>query len=124
MRYFPLVWAALWRKPAEATLIWLAVTVSFTLFGLMLGLRATYDRLIESSRMDRLYVNARFANISPMGILLPFALRDQIAHVEGVSAVSSVLVTRSALSAPSLLVAVSRRNTCRAATCWAGVRPS
>ena len=37
--------------------------------------------------MDRLYVNARFANVSPMGILLPFALRDQIAHVEGVSAV-------------------------------------
>ena len=27
-------------------------------------------------------------------------------------------------SMPSRLVAVSRRNTCRAATCWAGVRPS
>lgn len=90
MKYFPLVWAALWRKPAEAILIWLAVTVSFTLFGLMVGLHATYDRLIENSRMDRLYVNARFANASPKGILLPFALRDQIAHVEGVSAVSAV----------------------------------
>jgi hypothetical protein len=40
--------------------------------------------------MGRLYVNARFANASPVGILLPFALRDQIAQVEGVSAVSSV----------------------------------
>lgn len=90
MKYFPLVWAALWRKPAEAILIWLAVTVSFALFGLMVGIHATYDRLIENSRMDRLYVNARFPNASPMGILLPFALRDQIAHLEGVSAVSSV----------------------------------
>ena len=90
MKYFPLVWAALWRKPAEAILIWLAVTVSFTLFGLMVGIHATYDRLIENSRMDRLYVNARFPNASPMGILLPFALRDQIAHLEGVSAASSV----------------------------------
>jgi putative ABC transport system permease protein len=90
VKYFPLVWVALWRKPAEAILIWLAVTVSFTLFGLMVGLHATYDRLIENSRMDRLYVNARFANVGPKGILLPFALRDQIARVDGVSAVSSV----------------------------------
>jgi putative ABC transport system permease protein len=94
VKYFPLVWAALWRKPAEAVLIWLAVTVSFTLFGLMIGLHGTYDRLIENSRMDRLYVNARFPNASPVGILLPFALRDQIARVDGVSAVSSVRYLR------------------------------
>ena len=89
VKYFPLVWAALWRKPVEAVLIWLAVTVSFTLFGLMVGLHATYARLIENARMDRLYVNARFPNASPVGVLLPFALRDQIARVEGVSAASS-----------------------------------
>jgi putative ABC transport system permease protein len=89
VKYFPLVWAALWRKPAESILIWLAVTVSFTLFGLMIGLHATYDRLIANSRMDRLYVNARFGNASPKGIFLPFALRDQIARVPGVSAVST-----------------------------------
>jgi putative ABC transport system permease protein len=94
VKYFPLVWAALWRKPAESILVWLAVTVSFALFGLMVGLHATYDRLIESSRMDRLYVNARFVSASPTGILLPFALRDHIAHVEGVSAVSSVRYLR------------------------------
>jgi putative ABC transport system permease protein len=94
VKYLPLVWAALWRKPAEAILIWLAVTVSFSLFGLMVGLHATYDRLIDNARMDRLYVNARFPNASPMGLLLPFALRDQIAHEEGVSAVSSVRYLR------------------------------
>ncbi len=94
MKYLPLVWAALWRKPTEAILIWLAVTVSFALFGLMVGLHATYDRLIENSRMDRLYVNARFPYASPVGILLPLALRDQIAHVVGVSAVSSVRYLR------------------------------
>lgn len=94
MKYLPLVWAALWRKPAEAILIWLAVTFSFALFGLMVGLHATYDGLIDNSRMDRLYVNARFPNASPIGILLPFALRDQIAREEGVSAVSSVRYLR------------------------------
>jgi len=90
VKYFPLVWAALCRKPAEAILIWLAVTVTFALFGLMVGLHATYDRLIENARMDRLYVNARFPSVSPTGVLLPFAVRDQIAHVGGVSAVSAV----------------------------------
>jgi len=90
VKYFPLVWAALWRKPAESVLIWLAVTVSFALFGLMVGLHATYDRLIDNARMDRLYVNARFPNASTTGILLPLALRDQIARVAGVSAVGAV----------------------------------
>lgn len=106
MKYFPLVWAALWRKPAEAVLIWLAVTSSFTLFGLMVGLHATYDRLIENSRMDRLYVNARFGNASPMGILLPFAMRDQIAHVEGVSAVSAVDYLRGYYQEPHQRVSI------------------
>ena len=89
MKYLPLVWSAVMRKPVEAMLIWLAVTASFTLFGLMLGLHTAYDRLIESSRMDRLDVNARFPSASPAGILMPIALRDQIARVDGVSAVGS-----------------------------------
>jgi len=89
VKYFPLVWSAVVRKPIEAILIWLAVTASFALFGLMVGLHTAYDRLIESSRMDRLDVNARFPSASPDGALLPIALRDQIARVEGVSAVGS-----------------------------------
>src|SRR6202021_1236320 len=90
VKYWPLVWSALWRKPAEAILIWLAVTVSFALFALMVGLHATYDRLIENSRLDRLYVDARFPSASPTGVLLPFAARDQIARLDGVAAASAV----------------------------------
>ena len=89
MKYFPLVWSAVVRKPVEAILIWLAVTASFALFGLMVGLHTASDRLIESSRMDRLDVNERFPSASPAGVLMPIALRDQIAQVEGVSAVGS-----------------------------------
>ena len=87
MKYFPLVWSALWRKPAEAVLIWLAVTASFTLCGLMIGLHVASDRLIENSRADRLDVNARFPAASSTGVFLPVALRDSIARVDGVSAV-------------------------------------
>ena len=101
MKYLPLVWAALWRKPAEAVLIWLAVTASFTLFGLMIGLHATYDALIENSRMDRLDVNARFPSSSPTGVLLPLALRDWIARLDGVSAVGSYYELRGYYQEPS-----------------------
>lgn len=89
MKYFPLIWSALWRKPVEAVLVWLAVTAAFTLFGLMAGLHVTYNQLIASSRMDRLDVNARFPAASPDGPLLPIALREQIARIEGVAAVGS-----------------------------------
>jgi putative ABC transport system permease protein len=89
VKYLPLVWSALWRKPVEAVLIWLAVTASFALFGAMVGLHVTYDHLIASSRMDRLDINERFPSASPTGILLPSALRDQIARVDGVSAVGT-----------------------------------
>jgi len=89
MKHLPLIWSALWRKPVEAVLVWLAVTVAFTLFGLMAGLHVTYQRLIERSRMDRLDVNARFPFASSRGLLLPIALRDRIAQVPGVSAVGS-----------------------------------
>lgn len=89
MKYFPLIWSALWRRPLEAVLVWLAVTAAFTLFGLMTGLHVTYGHLIATSRMDRLDVNARFPDASPDGLLLPIALRRQIARIAGVSAVGS-----------------------------------
>src|SRR6185312_15203898 len=89
MQYFPLIWTALWRKPVEAVLVWLAVTAAFTLFGLMAGLHVTYDHLLQSSRMDRLDINARFPGASPNGLLLPIGLQRQIARIEGVSAVGS-----------------------------------
>jgi putative ABC transport system permease protein len=87
MKYFPLAWTALWRKPGEAILICLAVTVAFTLFGLMLGLHSTYRQLIDSSRMDRLDVDPRFPISS--GLRLPMAMRDRIARIPGVSGVGA-----------------------------------
>ena len=92
MKYLPLVWAALLRKPAEAILICLAVTAAFTLFGSMLGLRATYDGIVANSRMDRLEVDVRFPVAN--GLRLPMAMREQIARLDGVSAVGSLYLLR------------------------------
>jgi hypothetical protein len=41
VKYVPLIWSALWRKPEDAVLTGLAITVAFALFGLMLGVNAT-----------------------------------------------------------------------------------
>lgn len=89
MKYLPLVWSALRRKPIETILIWLAVIAAFTLLGLLAGLQTTYRDLIASSRMDRLDVNARFPGADPRGEFLPIGLRSRIAAVKGVSAVGS-----------------------------------
>jgi len=87
VKYWPVIWAALWRKPAEAVLTCCAITAAFTLFGLMVGLNATYRRIIESSRNDRLEVDPRFPLTT--GLRLPLAMRGQIERLEGVTAVGA-----------------------------------
>ena len=52
MKYLPLVWAAVIRKPAEMILVRLAVATSFALFGLMIGVHTTYLRIIAATRPD------------------------------------------------------------------------
>jgi putative ABC transport system permease protein len=60
MKYFPLIWAALWRKPARTILTFLAAVAAFTLFGLAIGLNATYAGIIARARADRVWVNPHF----------------------------------------------------------------
>lgn len=88
MKYFPLVSTALRRKPVEAVLMLLAITVAFTLFGLMLALNETYRQVIDLARMDRIYVTARFGAVDG----LPLALRDRIARIDGVTGVGAFRV--------------------------------
>jgi len=60
MKYFPLVWAALWRKPVRTILTFLAAVAAFALFGLAIGLNATYGGIVARARADRAYVNPHF----------------------------------------------------------------
>ena len=77
MKYFPLVWAALWRKPARTTLTFLAAVAAFTLFGLTIGLNATYSGMVARARADRVYVNPHFIEDGN----LTLAQRDRIARM-------------------------------------------
>jgi putative ABC transport system permease protein len=83
MKYIPLVWAAVMRKPTRAILTLLSVMLAFTLFGLTIGMNATFDKLKEEARDDRIFVFARFSG------LVPIALARQIESVPGVEIVAS-----------------------------------
>jgi len=77
MKYFPLIWTALWRKPARTILTFLAAVAAFTLFGLAIGLNATYGEMIARARADRIYVNPHFIEDGN----LTLAQRDRIARM-------------------------------------------
>ena len=85
MRYLPLVWAAIVRKPMRAVLTLLSVAVAFTLFGLMIGLNATFDMVADRARADRVYTWARFG-----GAAVPMAVAHQIAAMPGVKAATAL----------------------------------
>jgi putative ABC transport system permease protein len=83
MKYLPLVWAAIMRKPTRAILTLLSVMLAFTLFGLTIGMNATFDKLKEEARADRIFSGARF------GGLLPIGMARQIESMPGVALVAS-----------------------------------
>ena len=85
MRYLPLIWAAVMRKPMRAILTLLSVTVAFTLFGLMIGLNATFDTVAEKARADRIFTWPRFG-----GNGVPVAVARQVAAIPGVKAVTAM----------------------------------
>lgn len=92
MRYFPLIWTAVWRRPVEAILVGLSVTAAFTLFALMLGLKASYRAIVNSAHNDRLIVDPRFP--IARGLRLPIAMRGKIARVKGVTHVGALYQLR------------------------------
>lgn len=81
MKYLPLLWAGLWRKPVRTVLTLLAMLAAFVLFGLLQGVSATFDQVVANGHLDRLYVMSRLGGTrSP----LPVAYRPQIEQVPGV----------------------------------------
>jgi putative ABC transport system permease protein len=73
------------RKPARTVLTLLSVTVAFTLFGLMIGLNATFDLVAAKARADRIYTWPRFG-----GNGVPVAVVRQIQAMPGVKAVAGL----------------------------------
>jgi len=82
MRYLPLVWAAIMRKPTRAVLTLLSVMLAFTLFGLTIGMNATFTKLKEEARADRIFSGSRFGGPLLVG------MAKEIESVPGVAIVA------------------------------------
>ena len=83
MKYFPLIWAGLWRKRVRTTLTFLCVVVAFLLFGVLHGVTAAIEDIIGAMSDTRLRIMSR-VNISEA---LPLAHMARIESVSGVEAV-------------------------------------
>jgi putative ABC transport system permease protein len=84
MKYLPLLWSGLWRKPIRTVLTILSIAVAFLLFGVLQGVITGFEGARAKLSDTRLRVTNR-ANIIE-GI--PIAYKSQIDRVAGVGAVS------------------------------------
>lgn len=85
MKYFPLIWGATVRKPLRAIFVLSSVMIAFTLFGLTIGMNATFKKLEAEARDNRIYVNPRYmSTVATTSV----ALAQEIKRVPGVTDVS------------------------------------
>lgn len=84
MRFLPLIWSGIWRKPARTILIVLQVSVAFALFGVLQGMKTGVEEAIAKTRADLLMVFPNTFGEPP----LPLAYLDQLKAISGVRTVT------------------------------------
>jgi putative ABC transport system permease protein len=87
MRFLPLFWSGIWRKPGRTALIFFQVSVAFALFGMLQGLKTGVDHAAAAARADLLIVHSR---LSFLAASLPAGSLEQIKSVQGVELVVPV----------------------------------
>jgi putative ABC transport system permease protein len=84
MKYLPLIWSGIWRKPARTALVLLQVAVAFALFGVLQGMKSGVDRSIANTRADVLFVGAAESG----GAALPISYLSRLQALPGMKNVS------------------------------------
>jgi putative ABC transport system permease protein len=95
MKYLPLIWAGLWRKPVRTIFTLLSIMVAFVLFGILSGIDAGFADVLARSRLDRLFTDPRF------GTLMPMSYGTEIAKVPGVTVVAPRMALRGYYQEPA-----------------------
>jgi putative ABC transport system permease protein len=84
VKYLPLLWSGIWRKPGRTALVLLQVAVAFALFGVLQGMKTGMDRAVANTRADILSVGpADFG-----GAQLPLSYLDRLRPIPGMKNVS------------------------------------
>jgi putative ABC transport system permease protein len=83
MKFFPIIWAGLWRRPVRTIFTTVSVLIAFLLFGLLFGITAGFDAAIDSLSPNGMRVQAR----SSLRDVLPESYLGQLQRVPGVKSV-------------------------------------
>lgn len=84
MKYLPLIWAGIWRKPGRTMLVLLQVALAFALFGVLQGMKTGVDQAVANARADVLFVGAAAFGGTP----LPGAYSERLKSIPGVKNVT------------------------------------
>ena len=87
MKYLPLIWAGVWRRPVRTALTMISVISAFVLFGVLQGFTSGLDTLVSAAQADLLVTQSQVSDIDP----LPVAMAADIGRVPGVKLVAKVL---------------------------------
>ncbi len=87
MKYWPLLWAGLWRKRTRTILTLLAVATAFLLFGLLQGVNAAFTIAVDNSDVRRLITFSRLSIID----LQPYSHKAQIERLPGIEHVVEMI---------------------------------
>lgn len=98
MKFLPLFWSGIWRKPGRTALIFFQVSVAFALFGMLQGMKTGVDHAAAAARADLLIVHSR---LSFLAASLPAGALDQIKSVPGVELVVPVDIFRATYQKPT-----------------------
>jgi putative ABC transport system permease protein len=85
MKYFPLIWATLWRKKTRTIFTLLSIMIAFLLFGMLETVDYAFSHPGGGATGDNKLIATNKYSIT---LPLPFADRQQIQSVPGVSAVT------------------------------------
>jgi putative ABC transport system permease protein len=86
MKFLPLLWSNVMRRPVRTICTGLSIVVAFMLIGALMSIRAGFARGVDLTGTDRLVVTHKNAFNQP----LPLAYQDRLAAIPGIAAVSYV----------------------------------
>jgi len=97
MKYLPLIWLGIWRKPGRTILIFLQVSVAIALFGVLQGMKTGVEHAVAAARADLLIVHSRENLIFAP---LPLGMLEQIRSIPGVKVAIAVDLTGAVYQKP------------------------
>ncbi|MGQ0700841.1 MAG: ABC transporter permease [Panacagrimonas sp.] len=81
MKYFPLLWATLWRRKPRTIYTGLSIVVAFLLYGLLTAFNQAFNAGVEISGADRLVTTGKYS----LTQVLPYSYYEQIKSLDGIA---------------------------------------